>query len=336
MSQTTRRQVSEQVESLRDVEGPPLHEILDARMVEEALAARGSASISRIYTPFVTICIFLSQILDPDHSCRAAVARLIVWMAIHDREPCSQETGTYCDARRRLPLGVVGPWSARPATRSRAAWPSWLWKGRRVPLVDGTTASMPDTPENQTRFPAVRPRASAWGSRWSGWSRSSRWPPGSCATWRSARTRGRRRARRRCSARSGTGSNRARSCWGTAVFASYFGIAGLRDGASTACSGCTSDGSTTSAAVAARGRGSRGDLDQAGAARLDGRGDLCSDTLGLISHLSRSLIFQQHMNIYVSLDTIRDYLYAADCARAFSVQAKNLRRWQWPRRRAFP
>jgi hypothetical protein len=29
----------------------------------------------------------------------------------------------------------------------------WLWKGRRVKLLDGTTVSMPDTPENQERWP---------------------------------------------------------------------------------------------------------------------------------------------------------------------------------------
>ncbi len=40
---------------------------------------------------------------------------------------------------------------------------------------------------------------------------------------------------------------------------------------------------------------------------------------GLISHLSRSLIFQQPINIYVPLDTIRDYLYVADCARTLVV-----------------
>jgi hypothetical protein len=29
----------------------------------------------------------------------------------------------------------------------------WLWKGRHVYLVDGTTVSMPDTPDNQAAFP---------------------------------------------------------------------------------------------------------------------------------------------------------------------------------------
>jgi hypothetical protein len=31
----------------------------------------------------------------------------------------------------------------------------WLWKGRRVCLFDGTTVTMPDTPENQAAYPQV-------------------------------------------------------------------------------------------------------------------------------------------------------------------------------------
>ena len=31
--------------------------------------------------------------------------------------------------------------------------PAWLWKGQHVYLVDGTTVSLPDTPENQQAFP---------------------------------------------------------------------------------------------------------------------------------------------------------------------------------------
>jgi len=29
----------------------------------------------------------------------------------------------------------------------------WHWRGRRVLLVDGTTVTMPDTADNQARFP---------------------------------------------------------------------------------------------------------------------------------------------------------------------------------------
>ncbi len=126
-------------------------------MVEQALAADGVADNDSIFTPFLTLCTFLSQVLDPDHSCRAAVAQVIVWLAITGRKRCSEHTGAYCDARRRLPLGVIIHWvrqTAREADqRARAAW---LGKGRRVGLADGSTVSMPDTTRNQRVFPQSR------------------------------------------------------------------------------------------------------------------------------------------------------------------------------------
>jgi hypothetical protein len=145
------------VQSLRESNVLPFHEILDAKMVEAALADEGVTFHERIYTPLVTTCVFLSQVLDPDHSCRAAVARLIVWMAINGRKPCAAETGSYCDARQRLPLAVVARLARQTAREIEGRAPAaWLWKGRRVVLVDGTTASMPDTEENQRAFPQMK------------------------------------------------------------------------------------------------------------------------------------------------------------------------------------
>src|SRR5208282_4344784 len=77
------------VNSLNESNVLPFHDILDAEMVNAALASAGVTFKERIYTPFVTLCMFLSQVLDPDHSCRAAVARLIVWLAVNHRKPCS-------------------------------------------------------------------------------------------------------------------------------------------------------------------------------------------------------------------------------------------------------
>src|SRR3974377_1408584 len=107
LPQATRRWISEKVKSLNESNVLPFHDILDAEMVNAALTSAGVTCKQRIYTPFVTLCMFLSQVLDPDHSCRAAVARLIVWLALNDRAPCSSETGSYSDARHRLPLEVI-------------------------------------------------------------------------------------------------------------------------------------------------------------------------------------------------------------------------------------
>ena len=154
MPQATRRWISEKVKSLHESDVLPFHDLLDAEMVNSALAAEGVSFNERIYTPLVTLCLFLSQVLDPDHSCRAAVARLIVWLTINHRKPCSPETNSYCDARQRLPLGVIVHLVHQTAQRVEAsASDKWLWKGRKVSLVDGTTASMPDTLKNQQVFP---------------------------------------------------------------------------------------------------------------------------------------------------------------------------------------
>ena len=82
-------------------------------MVESAVTSEGVQFKDRIYTPFVTLCLFLSQVLDQDHSCRAAVMRLVLWMALNDRKPCSTETTSYCEARR-LPLKSSFAWSKGP------------------------------------------------------------------------------------------------------------------------------------------------------------------------------------------------------------------------------
>jgi hypothetical protein len=164
MSQITRHQVAEKLDSLDKDKSLPFTEILDTEMVEDALAAEGVNYNQSIYTPFLTLCTFLSQVLDPDHSCRAAVARVIVWLAVHDREPCSEQTGTYCDARLRLPLKVVVRLVRRTGREVEAgAAADWLWRGRRVLLVDGTTASMPDTPRNQAAFPQPNSQAEGIG-----------------------------------------------------------------------------------------------------------------------------------------------------------------------------
>jgi hypothetical protein len=154
MFQPTRRRVSEKIKSTLDSDTLPFHEILDANIVESTLTSEGIQFKDRIYTPFVTLCLFLSQVLDQDHPCRAAVMRLVLWMALDDRKPCSTKTTSCCEVHRRLPLKIIVRLVQETAERIEVgASDDWLWKGRRVSLVDGTTASMPDTPENQRAFP---------------------------------------------------------------------------------------------------------------------------------------------------------------------------------------
>jgi len=128
--------------------------VLSGGIVEQALTAVGVVWNDGIYTPLVTLWVFLNQVLSADHSCRAAVARLIAHRVSQGQRPCSSETGAYCQARKRLPekfFSVVTRLVGRALDDKVDT--TWLWKGRRVYMFDGTTVSMPDTPENLKAYP---------------------------------------------------------------------------------------------------------------------------------------------------------------------------------------
>ena len=132
----------------------PFSNVLSERIVEQALTAVDVVWNDGIYTPLVTLWVFLGQVLSADHSCRAAVARLIAHRVSQGQRPCSSETGAYCQARKRLPEKFF---SAVACLVGRAldskVDPKWLWKGRRVYMFDGTTVSMPDTSANLKAYP---------------------------------------------------------------------------------------------------------------------------------------------------------------------------------------
>jgi hypothetical protein len=107
-----------------------------------------------VYTPAITVWIFLSQCLSPDHSCRDAVARLIAWRVAQGLSPCSAETGAYCTARADLPEEALHELVRESGKQVEDESPeAWLWHGRKVRVVDGSTITMPDTPENQAAYP---------------------------------------------------------------------------------------------------------------------------------------------------------------------------------------
>lgn len=131
--------------------------LLDQQHILEAFGPARSLWQGWLYTPAVTIWVFLSQCLSADHSCRDAVARLSAWHVTQGRRPCSPDTGAYCAARNSLPetachelVGGTGrEWEAQSPAE-------WLWHARRVRVVDGSTITMPDTPENQAEYPQAK------------------------------------------------------------------------------------------------------------------------------------------------------------------------------------
>ena len=141
-SQAARQQLAHQP-------GLPFAGLLSSQDITQALPA-DLAWRQRLFTPVITVWVFLSQILDPDHSCRQAVARFLAWLLARGRPACSAHTGAYCQARQRLPETTLPHLTRQTGSRLEQDSPrAWRWHRRRTRLADGSTLSMPDTVANQ-------------------------------------------------------------------------------------------------------------------------------------------------------------------------------------------
>lgn len=117
-----------------------------------------------IYTPLKTLFIFIKQVLNPDKSCKNAVADVVAeHQAIH-KKAVSFNTGPYCKARQRLPEHAVHD-LVKEVGESSIKKVSDRWKafGRELKVVDGTSAIMADTQNNQDIYPQQKAQKKGLG-----------------------------------------------------------------------------------------------------------------------------------------------------------------------------
>jgi hypothetical protein len=149
---------------LQDQPGLPFLDLLCPRLVADLARRCNHQWRNRIYTPWITLSLFLSQALADDKSCTEAVDRLQKARADRGLDPVATQTGSYCEARDRLPEGLT--WElVRQTGRSihQKAEGSWHFHGRPVKIPDGSTVSMPDTPAHQAAYPQQKAQAPGLG-----------------------------------------------------------------------------------------------------------------------------------------------------------------------------
>lgn len=153
MAQFTHGRVARQLQHLRasfaQQPGLPFADLLP-----DDTAERLGPSREPVYTPLVTLQLFLGQVLDPMGSCVQAVARLVAWLVANGRPACGAGSGGYCKARQRLGeegLRTLVRHTGRTLHANAAA--RWRWRGRRVRIADGSTVTLPDTEANQRQYP---------------------------------------------------------------------------------------------------------------------------------------------------------------------------------------
>ena len=139
---------------LRESIGLPFASLLPEEVLEETLKAEKISYRKRLFCPIVTLWTWLSAVLDPDKSCKKALARVIAYLAATGQEIPSTQTSAYCQARKRLKaIGVLRLVRKTGENLHHQSPPQWLWCGRRVVVVDGETLLLADTKENQQEYP---------------------------------------------------------------------------------------------------------------------------------------------------------------------------------------
>ena len=139
--------------------GLPLASVLPAVEIERVFRRHDAIfgnTYNAVYTTSIVLWAFLAQVLADGkmRSCAAAVARIGDFLMMMGKNPPSTDTGDYCIARNKLNEKALHELVVEAAGKIEYAVPEqWLWHGRHVKLVDGFTATMPDTPQSQEEFP---------------------------------------------------------------------------------------------------------------------------------------------------------------------------------------
>ena len=147
------------------IDHPAMAQVLSATTVERYAREASHRWRDSFWSPSITVITFLLQILDGAKTLRAAVTLLLTQLAGRGENHLpSADPSAYCQARRRLPFDVLAHLLRDVADRIRPLISqNTAWHGRRVWIVDGSSASMPDVAELQAAFPQPSGQESGCG-----------------------------------------------------------------------------------------------------------------------------------------------------------------------------
>jgi hypothetical protein len=111
-------------------------------------------SRERIFPLYRTFWCAVWQVLQANTSCREVVRQVQALFALQNGRPVDESTGAYCQARTKLPLGLLEKaFVAAAKSADGKVAPSTVFHGRSVKVLDGTTVRLADTPANRKAYP---------------------------------------------------------------------------------------------------------------------------------------------------------------------------------------
>lgn len=120
-------------------------------------ATEKANSRDRVYTRLRTFWSMLWQAFNPKASGREVVRQIQALLALQTGVRISEEDGAYCSAKARLPLSEFPKALAASAQAADQMAPALgLLQGRAIKVVDGSTFTTPDTPQNRQAYPPLQ------------------------------------------------------------------------------------------------------------------------------------------------------------------------------------
>jgi len=150
--------LADQIQRLKQKSFSQLGECLGKFIPARYLHPTSSGALSRrrIYSKENTFWAFFSQVLDADGGCKEVVRKLQAFAALKVDKLPSSSTAAYCKARQKLEQATLKSILKHTAEGIHAVADPDRLHGRRVIVVDGTGVSMPDTEENQEKWPQYK------------------------------------------------------------------------------------------------------------------------------------------------------------------------------------
>ena len=150
--------VARGLRQLRDLALPDLAALLGGLLPADffAKAPDAQAKRERIYPPVTLFWAFLFQVLNPAMPCQEVVGKVRAWCISRrdDTKRPALSTAAYCEARSALSIRLLrAAFDTLREHLGRRVAATWLWCGRPVKVLDGTSFSMPDTAANQRQWP---------------------------------------------------------------------------------------------------------------------------------------------------------------------------------------
>jgi hypothetical protein len=158
-----------QLHRLRTTTGPILHQfeaLFSPWIARYRLAQQeeGSHSRDRCWNLRLVFWTFLWQVAQAGASCREAIRQAQSLCRLRGQAIPPDENSPYCQSRGHIPLECLQEIHddlAREAQRVVAQKDRWC--GHRVCVVDASTVTLEDTPENQQAFPQQSVQAKGCG-----------------------------------------------------------------------------------------------------------------------------------------------------------------------------